>query len=265
MIEHEGYEVLCALAATGQLEVGEMDTFREHCLHCGACRKQLKDLVSIGKQLHLEGAVHATSALMPAGSVERFRARAIREGIVPRSAPARPYPSYVMAMAAAMFVVITAALVFMPHKRGATGDFAMVTTEQVTRPQSISAEAPGTVRMPQPAKVVAGHPLRRRVVARHEVKGNDDNLYAQRFPQVTIANYSFFGSQSKMKESGTGYSGLSRAQISRLDFLRNLDVSSSRGSGGIASPHSVDIASTGSVFDFAANIRQLHFQLSSAQ
>ena len=81
MNDHNVYAVLCTLAATGQLSTSERADFDEHCLHCAACRDQRQELICIGMQLQLDGAAHATSGPMPIGSLERFCARVVREGI----------------------------------------------------------------------------------------------------------------------------------------------------------------------------------------
>lgn len=262
-MEHEVYEVLCTLAATGQLAASEKATFDKHRLHCPDCRDQLQDLISIGVQLQLD--IHATSASMPTGSPERFRARAIREGIAPRSTPARPSPSYALAAAAAVFVIV-ATLAFMPHGRKATGSFAVSTAAPISVRQSISAPVLGRTIMRHPSKPVHAHFVRHGLVP-HTVMGvNDASLPDQRFPQTLNVNYPFFGPQSAAKSTATGYPALSRSQISHFDLFRNLHDSNNPNAAGRAAPdRPVDIASTGNVFDFAANIRQLHFQLSTAQ
>ncbi|MGD0647071.1 MAG: hypothetical protein ABR971_03680 [Acidobacteriaceae bacterium] len=265
MNDHELYEVLCTLAATGQLSASEKSNFAEHCLHCSACRDQLHDLISIGARLQFEAAIHPASAAMPAGSLERFRARAIRGGIAPRSAPARPSPSYAMASAAAVFVIV-ATLVFMSHGRKAADSLAFTTTAPTSAWQSLSASIAGPTVTPEPSKAIHAHVVRLGRVPRTHIGTTDASLIDQRFPRTITTSYPFFGPQSATKPSRTGYPALSRSQISRLDLFRNLDDANNRNSAGIApAERPFNIASTGNTFDFAANIRQLHFQLPTAQ
>jgi hypothetical protein len=261
MTDHELYEVLCTLAATGQLAAPERANFDEHCLDCSACRDQLQDLIFIGAQLRLDAAIHATPASMPTGSLERFVARVVREGIAPRSAPARPSSLYALASAAAVFVLI-AALVFMPHGRKAVEMFATTAAPIPTR-QSLSASIPKGTPIAQPAKAVHAHYVRYGPVSHTNAGANDASAAAERFPQTIKTRYPFFAPQSATTSSLTGYPALSPSQISHLDLFLNLK---SRNTAGTAKPdHPVDIASIGNVFDFAANIRQLHFELPTAQ
>ena len=265
MTDHESYEVLCALAATGQLDACEKPNFDEHCLHCSACRDQLQDLVSIGLQLQLDAALHAISASMPTGSLERFRARAIREGIAPRSAPARPSASYALASAAAFFVIV-ASLVFMPHGRKAAEHFAVSNAAPIPSRQSLSASVNRRTLMPRPSKVVHAHFMRHRLLRRADTGVNDASLTSQRFPQAITASYPYFGMKVATEVSVTGYPALGRSQISHLDLFSTLGDSTTRNAAGKDTPaRPIDIASTGKVFDFAAQIRQLHFQLPTAQ
>jgi len=265
MNDHNVYAVLCTLAATGQLSTSERADFDEHCLHCAACRDQRQELICIGMQLQLDGASHATSGPMPIGSLERFRVRVVREGIAPRSAPARPSASYAIAMAATIFVVV--ALAFVPHGRKPAETFATsaVTVERIPSRESLSASDTERSHVPRHSRAVPTRSPRHVLVPHTDVGVYDTNLTSQRFPQAIVASYAFFGSESTAKSSATGYPALSRSQMSRLDFFRSLDDLDSRSDGGLATVRPVDIASTGNAFDFSAHIRQLHFQLSSAQ
>lgn len=264
MTDHESYEVLCTLAATCQLGAAERADFDEHCLRCPACRDQLRDLISIGAGLQFDAAIHATPASMPAGSLERFRARAIREGVAPRPKSTRSSPSYAPASAAAVFSIVVA-LVLAANGRRAAESFRPSAVAPISSRQSLSASVAGPTLIPQPSKVVHTR------FARHgrlpaDIEVNDATLTAQRFPHAITASYPFFGPQSAPKSSLTSYPALSRAQISRLDPFRNRGDSSSLSAAAIVAPDPpVDIASTGNGFDFAADIHRLHFRLPTAQ
>jgi hypothetical protein len=213
-------------------------------------------------QLQLNAALHATPTWMPAGAFERFRTRALREGIAPRSAQARPSPFYALVSTAAVFVIV-AALVFMPPGQKAAESLALSAPAPIPSRQSPSARVTGQTVIPRPLKAVHAHAVRHGLVSPTDAGLNDASLVTLRFPQAFKASYPFFGKSSVTQSSLTGYPALSRAQISRLDLFHNLRDSDNRNPSGAATP--IDIASTGNVFDFAGNIRQLHFQLSTAQ
>jgi hypothetical protein len=264
MTDHEPYEVLCALAATGQLAAPEKANFDDHCIQCPACRRQLQDLISIGLQLQLDTAVHAISAPMSAGSLERFRARAIREGIALRSSPARPSPSYALGSAAAVFIIV-AALVFMPGRRKTTESLAMSAAPIPTQ-QSLAASVSRQTPTPQPSKAIHAHFVRHRFVPHTGIGVNEASLPAQQFPQGIAASYSFFGPESATKLLPTGYPALSRSQISHLALFPKLNDSSTTNLASIGTYNRpIDTASTGKTFGFATNIRQVYFQLPTAQ
>jgi hypothetical protein len=262
MSDHELYDVLCAIAATGQLGVDERADFDEHCLHCQACRDQLRELTSIGMQLQLDSAIHTTEASLPEGALERFRSRAIREGIAPRSAPERP--SYALASASVVFVLISA-LIF-THGRKNAERFTVSNVPPVIARQGLSEPVTGATRLGRSQEPARTHWRRREPVARTYTGIHDASATAPRFLRAISVSYPFFGSQSVTRPTSLDYPALSRSQMSRLNLFRSLDPSQSRIRAGIATPdRPIDIASNGAVFGFAVNIRQLHFQLPTAQ
>ncbi len=88
MPEHEGYEVLCALAAGGLLEHAEIGDFLAHLKECGECRSDYEELSSlVNSELpQAQGGFRRTLAAMTAKplpySRERFLRRARAEGVV---------------------------------------------------------------------------------------------------------------------------------------------------------------------------------------
>jgi hypothetical protein len=268
MTGHEEFEVLCMLAATGQLSPGERVEFYGHCVDCPACREQLEDLVCIGMQLQLDAAIratgHANGAAMPAGSLGRFRARAIREGIT--LLPASPRPSFWYAMGPAAAVLAVVAVFFMPHERRAGEPFATSTVATISSRQNLTAAATGQTLIPRRTKIVHARVVRHGRLAHAEVGAEEAGVTDERFPHAITAVYPFFGTQSITKSSVNEYPTLSQSQIDCLNLFRNGDRAKDVGGAGIAmTKRPIDIASTGSVFDFTSNIRQLHFQLSTAQ
>ncbi len=78
---HTYFEVMCALAASGQLTKTEHAELREHSEHCVLCRNRLVEMRQSGFQLFLARAFKTPSKRLPKGMQERFAARAISEGI----------------------------------------------------------------------------------------------------------------------------------------------------------------------------------------
>jgi hypothetical protein len=265
MTDHEQYEVLCALAATGQLHTSEKANFDEHFLDCPACRDQLHDLSSVDVRLQFNAALNPIAASMPAGSVERFRARAIQEGVLPRAAPARPSRSYALASAAALFVILSS-LVVMPHARKGAESFSIPAAASMSAPQTFPASVNQATLLPRASQVAHTLVVRHHVL-RHANTGVHESTQAeQRFLQTIPSRYPFFGPQTATNSARASYPALNRSQISHLDLFRDLDDARDRNTEGMPSTgHPIDMASARNAFDFAANIRQLHFQLPIAQ
>lgn len=78
---HGDFEILCALAACGQLTKTERAELREHADHCVLCRNCLVEMRQVGIQLVLARAFKTRSKQLPKGMQERFAARAVSEGI----------------------------------------------------------------------------------------------------------------------------------------------------------------------------------------
>ena len=81
MTNHGDFEILCALAACGQLTKMERAELREHADHCVSCHTRLVEMRQVGIQLLLARAFKTRSKQLPKGMQERFAARAISEGI----------------------------------------------------------------------------------------------------------------------------------------------------------------------------------------
>jgi hypothetical protein len=265
MTDHQSYEILGALAASGQLDECEQFDFDQHRTHCPICRDQLQDLISVGFQLQLHSILQEATPSMPAGSLERFRARTIREGIAPRTAPSRPSASYLLASAAALFVIV-ASLTFMPHAPKATDELASSQAPPIANRQSLSACLDQRPAARHRARVIHAHVVQHGLLRLTDIGANDTALTTQRFPQALTASYPYFGAQVATPASRTGYPALGRSQISHLDLFPALGDSTTRSAAGKIIPAPpVDIASTGKVFDFAPQIRQLLFRLPTAQ
>jgi hypothetical protein len=259
MTDHESYERLCTLAATGQLTAFEQTKFDEHCNQCTACRHQLEDLTFIGSQLHLDAAMHVHSGPMAAGSLERFRARAIQEGIALRSAPAGPLPHYKMAMAAAFLFI--AALVFAPKARRAPQNQAISAVVPYRIHQSFSESTATSKPSPRTTKVFHARIVQHKFISRADQAVNEPHLGARQFPQVIAASNSFFRLEGPANSSPNSYPELRRSHTFHLALFPQLTDSSTMSLasiGGFNRP--ADNPLTGKSFDFTTNIRQIYFQ-----
>jgi hypothetical protein len=81
ILNHGDFEILCALAASGQLTKTEHAELSGHAEHCVLCRNRLVEMRQVGIHLVLAQAVKTQSKQLPKGMQERFAARAINEGI----------------------------------------------------------------------------------------------------------------------------------------------------------------------------------------
>lgn len=81
MIDHESYEILCALAASGRASADDLRQLSDHMAQCADCREQLSDFVQLSAQvLPFHGDTYKRERV-PSGMTKRFRERARVEGI----------------------------------------------------------------------------------------------------------------------------------------------------------------------------------------
>lgn len=88
-MDHAYFEALCALAASGQLMSAESAELREHSEYCSSCRDQLAEMAQLGAHLFCAHALCQPGMKMPKDTLERFVARANREGIALSPQPGR--------------------------------------------------------------------------------------------------------------------------------------------------------------------------------
>src|SRR5438552_3397409 len=116
MIEHESYEILCALAASGRASDDDLKQLSDHMSQCADCREQLSDFVQLSAQvLPLHGDEYKAQRV-PSGMSKRFRERARAEGIAldgsPRSVLNHRVVSRLAWSAAAAIVVLVGVVTF---------------------------------------------------------------------------------------------------------------------------------------------------------
>ena len=116
MIEHESYEILCALAASGRASADDLKHLSDHMTQCADCREQLSDFVQLSAHvLPFHGDTYKQQRV-PSGMTERFRERARAEGIAldrsPRSVLNHRVVSRLAWSAVAAILVLAGVLTF---------------------------------------------------------------------------------------------------------------------------------------------------------
>lgn len=81
IVRHLHFEILCALAPTGQLSPREADELLRHSRRCTLCAARLAELSHLGSELLRVEANRSPYSLPCKGLQERFVARAIRDGV----------------------------------------------------------------------------------------------------------------------------------------------------------------------------------------
>ena len=82
MIEnHNRFEGLCALAASGQVYGNELDELSAHLGDCLACRDRIAELAQVGGEIFVAHWSKSNERRIPKGMNARFRERAVREGM----------------------------------------------------------------------------------------------------------------------------------------------------------------------------------------
>ncbi len=102
---HDDFEVLCAVAASGHLTSGERAELAEHVRHCVSCEKRLVEMRQLAIPLLLAQRFKAPGKHVRRGMQERFAERAIREGI-PLSPRSQGVGFGPLSTVSALFVVL---------------------------------------------------------------------------------------------------------------------------------------------------------------
>lgn len=102
---HVDFEVLCALAASGDLTKGERARLSDHVQQCVLCHNRLLELRQLGIRLFLAQALKTPTRRLPRGMQERFSARAISEGI-PLSSRSQGVGFSALGLVTALLVVL---------------------------------------------------------------------------------------------------------------------------------------------------------------
>jgi hypothetical protein len=78
---HHFFEVLCALAISGELDERALAEFGIHARECDVCRQRLMELAFVGSQLSQAREFKSKRIRAPKGMLERFITRAADEGV----------------------------------------------------------------------------------------------------------------------------------------------------------------------------------------
>jgi hypothetical protein len=168
-VNHSHFEVLCALAASGQLTSSELAELHEHSGGCSFCSDRLDEMTQVSAGLFCARILNRSSIRMPNGMVERFIARAKSEGVPlnPRAAsvgfsgPAAP-AAFLLAL-----LLISAILHFGSLRRSAD-ETVRDNTASVSTPLSDKREAsPAAPKNIAPDEMRAG-----RIAGRQKASGN---------------------------------------------------------------------------------------------
>ena len=103
-VNHNHFELLCALAASDELTEPELVELNEHSLECVSCRNRIQEMTGINACLVLSHAFNHRNGRLPEGMQERFIARAIKEG-VPLNSPSTAGLGN-LGLASALFIVL---------------------------------------------------------------------------------------------------------------------------------------------------------------
>ncbi len=109
-LNHAHFEMLCALAASGQLTETELAQLQAHSANCPACSDRLSELSQLGAQLFCTHALALPRQKLPKEMLERFIDRANRDGVPLRARASAVGLSGAGAGMALLFAVLTVAV-----------------------------------------------------------------------------------------------------------------------------------------------------------
>jgi hypothetical protein len=148
---HDDFEVLCALAASGDLTKTEHAALREHLKNCIACQSRLVEMRRLAIPLLLTQRRKTPGKQLRKGMQERFAERAIREGIPlrPRSQGIGSNALGTVTVVLVVLLLVTATLQHRPARRSVV-DTGVAESAQVSAP----LQNPNSIAsIPVPARV----------------------------------------------------------------------------------------------------------------
>jgi hypothetical protein len=148
---HADFEVLCALAASGDLTKTEHAALREHLKNCIACQSRLVEMRRLAIPLMLVQQRKTPGKQLRKGMQERFAERAIREGIPlrPRSQGIGVNALGMVTVVLVVLLLVTATLQHSPARRPVV-DTGVAESAQVSAP----LQNPNSIAsIPAPARI----------------------------------------------------------------------------------------------------------------
>jgi hypothetical protein len=174
---HIHFEFLCALAPSGQLLPDEQVELRDHVRHCASCAYSLAELVGLGGQILLAEVHEDCPSRTPSGALERFQARALREGIPLHPRPPRSLLTHTLGLASAVLIAALTIAATLPGRSILRGSFPIETSK---RTDPFRATSP-IANQESPSSTHAG-PAAVRVQAQHARR------FTRRNTQTAIAS-----------------------------------------------------------------------------
>ena len=155
---HIHFELLCALAPTGQLSPQEQAELRDHAHNCAKCALRLVELIDLGGELLL--ALKDRPGRTPTGALDRFQVRALREGIplhpeVPTSSLA-----HALSLAATVIVAVLMVAAILPGSSTLKRTFSVETSKHIHSPAASSPIAVPTLARPNITQAHVQHARR---------------------------------------------------------------------------------------------------------
>lgn len=142
---HGQFEIMCALAVSGQLREPELRQLKEHAEQCKECEDRILDFASVGAQVLLPQLLRKRSRVrnrIPKGIEDRFAARALAEGIaVRRPAHAKKGPVSLHAIGALSSALLLALLIVRPWAKPARSADPIQNLHASGRPESSAIRA----------------------------------------------------------------------------------------------------------------------------
>jgi len=127
---HIHFEFLCALAPSGQLSPQEQAELRNHAQHCPECAHRLAELVDLDGQILLADTFKDCPSRAPSGALDRFQARALREGIPLHPDPPRSPLTHTLGLAAAVLIAALTIAATLPGGSILRRPFAIETSKR---------------------------------------------------------------------------------------------------------------------------------------
>jgi hypothetical protein len=178
---HDDFEVLCALAASGDLTKTEHAALREHLKNCIACQSRLVEMRRLAIPLLFAQQLKTPGRQLRKGLQERFAERAIREGIPlrPRSQGVGVNALGMVTVVLVVLLLVTATLQHSPARKSVV-DTGVAASAQVSaplhNPNSIAS-------LPVPARV-------RRIRRDHRSSSAVFSVAKPELPAIQLAAWS---------------------------------------------------------------------------